>query len=108
VSCGRIAAKFARIAGRVEVIHVRSGRTTAKQGLTCASIVRIVGKGPRSRNFARTAKKSDQIDAKFLATGERFDRTAGIYVATGAISGAIDVTRDTDTGKRGKGKRGRG
>ena len=72
------------------------------------SIVRIVAKALRSRNFERTGEKSDPIVARYLVTGVSFDRIIAIYVATGAISGAIGVTRDTDTGKTGKkGKRGK-
>jgi len=43
-------------------------------------------------------------------TGVSFDRIVVTYVATGAISGAIGVTRDTDTGKgkRVKGEQGKG
>jgi hypothetical protein len=67
------------------------------------SIVRIVVKGLRSRNFARTGERSDPIVARYLVTGVSFDRTVAIYVATGAISGGIDVTRDTE--KRGIGNR---
>jgi len=36
-----------------------------------------------------------------LVTGVSFDRIVAICVATGAISGAIGVTRDTE--KRGRG-----
>lgn len=98
--CARIAEKFVPTAERSEVTQARSGKIAAKQDLMCASIVRIVGKGPRGRSFSRTGGKSDPIDAKYLATGESFDRIVVIYVATGAISGAIGVTRDTETEKR--------
>ena len=104
MNCARIAEKFVRTAERSEVTHARSGKIAAKQGLMCASIVRIVAKGPRGRNFTRTGRKSDPIDARYLATGGSFDRIVAIYVATGAISGAIGVMRDIDTGKRVKGK----
>ena len=52
-----------------------------------------------------TGAKSDPIDAKYWVTGVSFDRIVAIYVATGAISGAIGVTRDTD--KRVKGEEGK-
>jgi len=87
-------------------MYARSGKIAAKPGLTCASIVRIVAKGPRSRSFVQTGAKSDPIDAKYLVTGVSFDRIVAIYVATGAISVAIGVTRDIDTGKREKGVEG--
>ena len=101
MNCARIAEKFVRTAEKSEVTHARSGKIAAKQDLTCASIVRIVAKGLRSRNFARTGEKSDPIDARYLATGGTFDRIVAIYVATGAISRAIGVTRDTETGVKG-------
>jgi len=85
-------------------MYARSGKIAAKQDMTCVSIVRIVAKGPRSRNFVQTGAKSDPIDAKYLVTGVSFDGIVAIYVATGAISGAIGVTRGTDTSKRVKGK----
>ena len=59
----------------------------------------------------QTGAKSDPIDTKYLVTGVSFDRIVVIYAATGAISGAIGVTRDTDTdemGKRVKGEEGKG
>jgi hypothetical protein len=65
------------------------------------SIVRIVAKELRSRNFVRTCERSDPIDTRYLVTGVSFDRIVAIYVATGAISGAIGVTRDIDTGVKG-------
>jgi hypothetical protein len=65
------------------------------------SIVRIVAKALRSRNFARTGERSDPIVARYLVTGVSFDRIVAIYVATGAISGAIGVTRDTEKRERG-------
>jgi len=72
------------------------------------SIVRIVAKELRSRNFARTGEKSDPIDVKYLATGESFDRTDVIYVATGAIFGTIVVMLDIDAEKEGgRGKTGK-
>ena len=79
-------------------MYARSGKIAAKQDLTCASIVRIVAKGLRSRNFVQTGAKSDPIDAKYLVTGVSFDRIVAIYAVTGAISGAIGVTPDTDKG----------
>jgi len=91
-------------------MYARSGKIAAKQDLTCVSIVRIVARGPRSRSFVQTGAKSDPIDAKYLVTGVSFDRIVAIYVATGAISGAIGVTRDIDTRekRRKKGKRVKG
>ena len=50
----------------------------------------------------QTGTKSDPIDAKYWVTGVSFDRIVAIYVATGVISGAIGVTRDIDTGEKGK------
>ena len=67
------------------------------------SIVRIVAKALRSRNFVRTGEKSDPIVVRYLVTGVSFDRIVAIYVATGAISAAIGVTRDTKTEKGGIG-----
>ena len=55
----------------------------------------------------QTGTKSDPIDAKYWVTGVSFDRIVAIYVATGVISGAIGVTRDTEPKKRGKGKKGK-
>ena len=53
--------------------------------------------------------KSDPIDERYLVTGGSFDRIVAIYVATGAIFGAIGVTRDTENRVKGEeGKRGRG
>jgi len=109
VSCARIAEKFVPTAERSEVTQARSGKIAAKQDLMFGSIVRIVAKGPRGRNFTRTGRKSDPTDARYLATGGSFDRIGAIYVATGAISDAIGVTRDTETGvKRGRGEEGNG
>lgn len=65
------------------------------------SIVRIVAKERRSRNFARTGEKSDPIDGRYLVTGASFERTIAIYAGTGATSDATVVTRDIDTGERG-------
>ena len=67
------------------------------------SIARIVTKGLRNRNFARTVEKSDPIIARYLVTGVSFDRIVAIYVVTGAISGTIGVTRDIDARERGRG-----
>lgn len=55
----------------------------------------------------QTGAKSDPIDAKYLVTGVSFGRIVAIYVATGAISGAIGMTRDTESKKRGKGAKGK-
>lgn len=76
-------------------MFARLGRIAMRQGLTCESIVKIVEKELRSRNFARTGERSDPIDVKCLATGASFDRTVAIFVATGAIFGTIAVTHDT-------------
>jgi hypothetical protein len=85
------------------VTCARSGKTVAKQGLTCASIARIAAKARHSRNFAQTGGKSDPTDARYLVTGVSCDRTVAIYVATAAIFGGTGATRGTEFKKRGRG-----
>ena len=78
----------------------RSGRIAAKQHLTCVSIVRIVAKERRRRNFARTGERSDPIDGRYLVTSASFDKIVATYVATGATFDTIVVMRDIDTGEK--------
>jgi hypothetical protein len=95
VSCARIAGRFVLTGEKFAATVRRLGRTNAKRGQTCASIVRIDGKELRSRSFAPTAMKSEAIAGRFLVTAENSGKIDAIYVATGATSGETAAMRAT-------------